>query len=282
MFTTRHIAPLLVSFVVSGCGLIVPELQEFPATPPDGQLLVQAIVTSVHCEVADAVKAFIDQDIQNAAVNGTRSGAWLDHWGAQMALTLTVEEKSTLNPTAVWTPISPPTSIFALSGTGTLSSDATRIDKLNFYYTIPQLYKRAPCTAGVQPRAPTTSLLIQSDLKLKEWLFDQLSPIGTGEVTLPVSSGGIFKQNVLSHEVKFEVVSTGGITPAWKLKRATVDQTGTLFATTRDRTHDLLITFGPIDPSQKNGGLDAAATSAHLASQIGLAVSTNLKGVITP
>jgi hypothetical protein len=282
MSIARRILHLSASCLLGGCGLYVPEIQEFPATPPQGQLLVQAIVTSVHCEVANAVKFVIDQDRRGAAVNGRRSAAWLDKWGAQIALTLTVEEKSTLNPTAVWTPLSPPSAIFTLGGSATLSTDATRIDKLNFYYTVSELYKRAPCTTGVQPAAPTTSLLIQSDLKLTEWLMDQLTPVGTSEINQPVSSGGVFKQNVLSHEVKFEVVSTGGVTPAWKLVRANFNQSSTLFATTRDRTHDLLITFGPIDPTQKNGGLVTAAANAHLASQIGLSVSTNLKGLTTP
>jgi hypothetical protein len=277
--TFRYIIPILLNLLAGGCGLFVPEIQDFPATAPDGQLLVQAIITSVHCEVADAVKAVIDADRLGAAVNGRRSAAWLDHWGAQMTLTLTVEEKSTLNPTAVWTPLSPPTSIFTLAGTATLSSDATRTEKLNFYYTVPQLYKRAPCTTGIQPQAPATSLLIQSDLKLKEWLFDQLPPVGTGEVNQPISPGGVFKQNVLSHEVKFEVVSAVGITPAWKLIRANFNQTGPLFATMRDRIHDLLITFGPIDPTQINGGLVTAATNSHLASEVGLSVSNNLRAV---
>jgi hypothetical protein len=94
--------------LLGGCGLYVPEIQDFPATPVQGDLLVKAIVSSVHCEVANAVKEVIDRDKQGAAYNrGKRSAAWLDQWGAQMALSLTVEEKSTLNPTAMWTLMNP-------------------------------------------------------------------------------------------------------------------------------------------------------------------------------
>jgi hypothetical protein len=282
MSTLRWLAPFCL--LLGGCGLYVPEIQDFPATPIQGQLLVQAIITSVHCEVANAVKEVRDRDKDAAARglnHGKRSAKWLDNWGAQMALTLTVEEKSTLNPTAVWTPLNP--SMFTLGGTGTLSSDATRIDKLNYYYTVQDLYRWPSCETGDQPPGvPATSLLIQSDLKLNEWLFDQLAPVGTMEINPPGSSGNIYKQNVLSHEVKFEVISTGGITPAWKLVRANFNQSGTFFAATRDRTHDLLITFGPIDPTQKNGGLNRPAEDAHLASQVGLSVSNSLKGTITP
>jgi len=276
-----HRIAVLVALVVTlgGCGLTVPEIEELPGGPPEGQVLVQAIITSVHCEVADAVRYVIDQDIQDAKqFNQPRSATWLYSWGAQITLTLTVEEKSTLNPTAVWTPLTPASAVFTLAGSATLSADATRIDKVNFYYSVAQLYKRAPCKTGVQPKnGVASSLLIQSDLKLAQWLQDQVTPVATGEVNQPTSASGIFKQNVLSHEVKFEVVSTGGLTPAWKLVRANFNQTGTLVAATRDRTHDLLITFGPGD---SKGLTSQAANDSHLASEIGLAVSSS--GRIAP
>ena len=277
----RWFVPLGASLLVGGCGLYVPELEDFPGGPPDGQALVQAIVTSVHCEVADAVRYVIDQDILDAKqFHQKRSATWLYNWGAQIALTLTVEEKSVLNPTGVWTPVSPPSSIFTLAGSALLSADATRIDKVNFYYTVAELYKRAPCAKGVQLKHSTaTSLLIQSDLKLTQWLQDQVTPVATGEVQQPTSASGPLKQNVLSHEVKFEVVSTAGITPGWKLVQANFNQTGTLLAGTRDRTHDLIITFGPGD---FKGLSSTAANDAHLASLIGLAVANNLRNLPLP
>jgi hypothetical protein len=273
---------MLIAASLGGCGTYVPEIQDFPATRAQGSLLVNAIVTSVHCEVANAIKYVIDQDRRAAALNGKPSAAWLNQWGAQITLTLTTEEKSTLNPTAVWTPPSPLTSIFTLAGTATMSADATRTETLNFYHTVPELYRRAPCATGVQPPIPATSLLIQSDLKLRDWLVAQVVPVGTGEVDQPVSSSNAFGQKVLTHEVKFEVATTGGLNPAWILTTATIGQNGTLLTGSRDRIHDLLITLGPIDPSQKNGGLILAAANTHLASQIGLAVATNVRGRITP
>jgi hypothetical protein len=265
-------------FAVGGCGLVVPEIEDFPGGPADGQALVQAITTSVHCEVADAVRYVIDQDIADAKqFHQKRSATWLYNWGAQIALTLTVEEKSGLNPTAVWTPLSPPSSIFTLAGSATLSADATRTDKVNYYYTVAELYKRAPCKTGVQPKNTTaTSLLIQSDLKLAQWLQDQVTPVATGEVTEPTSPNGPLKQNVLSHEVKFEVVTTGSATPAWKLVRANFNQSGTFVSATRDRIHDLIITMGPGD---SKGLTSVAANDANLASQIGLAVANNLRSL---
>jgi hypothetical protein len=282
MHMIRLFGLLIGAASVSGCGTYVPEIQDFPATRDQGSLLVNAIVTSVHCEVANAIKYVIDQDRRATALNGKSSAAWLNQWGAQITLTLTTEEKSTLNPTAVWTPASPLTSIFTLAGTATASADATRTETLNFYNTVPELYRRAPCATGVQPQMPGTSLLIQSDLKLRDWLVAQVLPVGTGEINQPVSSSNVFGQKVLTHEVKFEVITSGGLNPAWILTTATIGQNGALLTGSRDRIHDLLITLGPVDLNQKNGGLILAAANTHLASQIGLAVATNVRGRITP
>jgi hypothetical protein len=275
MCATRVGIILGSAFSLFGCGLYVPEIQEFPGTSVDGQLLVQAIVRSVHCEVRNAITYVLDQDRKLAPLNGGfRSAQWLENWGAELTLTLQIEEKTLLNPTAAWVPHTALTSLFTLSGGLNASSDATRIDKLNFYYTVKELSHEGTCAPDPDP--PLGSLLIQSDLKLREWLLSQTMGFGTGEVNYPINVNGPFKQNVLSHEVKFEVISGGNINPAWKLVESTVGQSGTLLTASRDRTHDFLITFGPIDPSQK-GTLISAAANAHLASQIGLAVSNNAR-----
>jgi hypothetical protein len=195
-----------------------------------------------------------------------------------VALTLTIDEKSTINPSSVLTPVGPLTTVFTLLGSFLGSADATRTDIVNFYYPVPDLYKRAArggCITGVQPKNSTaTSFLIQSDLKLQEWLQDQLLSSVTGEINLPTSPNSPTGKNVISHEVKFQVVTTGDITPAWKLIQVNFNQTGNLFEASRTRTNDLLITLGPRD---FKGFTSEAARNSHLASQIGLSVSTNLR-----
>jgi hypothetical protein len=104
-------------------------------------------------------------------------------------------------------------------------------------------------------------------------------------------------QDVLSHEVKFEVTTSANASPGWMLTRATVNQAGPLWMASRDRTHDLTITFGPVDPSTYQltnafvkgrwvqvsvPGPSAAAQNIHYASQIGLAISNNLRGASRP
>lgn len=271
MSAVRISVPVALSLMLGNCGTYVPDIQEPPFGQDAQQKLVQAIVTSVHCEVINAVvdlyrQARKYQDLKPIADR-------MSTWGVQMALTLRTRENSTLNPLGVWTPSN--LASFTLGASGTLSSEAIRTNILNFYYAVPDLRARGPCKTGVQPDNTVGSLLIQSDLKFGDWLFDQVTTAVTGETDAPVSPTGPLKQNVLSHEVSFEVVSTGGITPAWKLTEANFNQSGTFLQATRDRTHSLLITMGPGDPA----GLKGAAKDAHLAATIGLAVQNHLEGL---
>jgi hypothetical protein len=96
--------------VLSGCGTYVPDLQEFYETPLDGQRMVMAIVEQVQCEVQNAVRSTILEDMEQAIApeivkvakdTGKKPGrrlVWLDTWGAQVTLTLTIDEKTALNP----------------------------------------------------------------------------------------------------------------------------------------------------------------------------------------
>jgi Pentapeptide repeats (8 copies) len=219
----------------SGCELNVPEISQI--NPVDSTLLAVAIFQSVHCEVANSVKNTIEQG-EGTKVNGRSAVAWLNSWGALITVILTVPN-------------------------GTLSASATAREILTEYYTVPDLYRRAPCTTGIAPRGTTaTSLLIKSDLKVQQWLqTNVLASVGEQLNPAPSPNG----KSVISHEVKFQMVSNGG--PELKPVNSNTIS-----------THHLLITFGPVDPNQKNGGLATAAMSAHFASQIGAAVSTDLKG----
>jgi predicted RNA-binding Zn ribbon-like protein len=88
------------------------------------QQLVQKIIQAVTCELRDAVNDFYDKQ--------QRQHLFIDAWGAQLTLTLTIEEKSELNPTALWTP----NTIFSLFRAADVSADATRTDTINSFHTI--------------------------------------------------------------------------------------------------------------------------------------------------
>lgn len=257
----------------SGCGTRVPSLQELSPESDAEQKLVQAVVKSIHCDISNAVRQFILDDRGNTV----RQGAWLENWGAQVTITLQVEEKTALAANASGVPGNP---LFVLGGSIGGSADAMRINKVNYFYTVKQLIARGGCATGVQPNTGAPSFLIQNDLGVGQWLYDQLAVAGQGEGTYPAAPTNTFKQNVLSHEVKFVISTNGGATPSWKLVNVSVNSTGPFFSTSRDRTSDLLVTFGPTDPAQNNQGLAPQAAEIHFAQQIGLANTSNSNVII--
>jgi hypothetical protein len=263
---------LLGAIMLASCGFVVPEIRDFPnnTSVAKNNVLVQAIIRSIHCELEDAVTSVINADIDTANANRYFYANFLRKWGAQVALTLQMEEKTIVNPNAVYLPPSPPSSIFTLSGGLTGTADATRVDKVNFFYKVSDLYlgRNQKCYRDYNP--PSDSLLIKSDLKLGEWLDAMVNGVATGQITT------VGKENVLQHQITFKVSTEGDITPAWKLVRATFNQSGSFLTASRDRTHDLIITFGPIDPSQINS-LIPIAENAHSASQLTSGITSGFK-----
>jgi hypothetical protein len=255
---------LTVCTALGGCGTFVPNISEFPSDKVTEQQLVQGIVQAVTCELRDAVNGFYEKQ--------HRKHLFIDSWGAQLTLTLTVEESTTINPTAMWIP----NAMFSLFGGINASSDATRTDIINSYHTIQELLALKSCTPEERPVGP---FLLESDLKLENLLFDSQISSDTGQVNFNEQTSS--STNVISHEVKFIVMSSGNITPAWKVSRIfTVNQNSTFLAALRNRTQDLLITLGT---TTENGtALAQPAASIALSSQIGIAVSTATRTAIQP
>jgi hypothetical protein len=280
MRKVKSILLFLLGISLSACGTYVPNIQEI-GDDAQGELLVKAIVGSIHCEIRNAVNTVINNDIKDSKQNGVRYAEFLDNWAAQIALTLQVEEKSTINPTALWTPPGSPHSIFTLGGGLNFSADATRKDILNYYYTVKELKALGPCPTNYVQEHPPGSLLIQNDLKLAQWLSAQVTLAAVGQIGVPRGPKTALKQNALSHEVKFELVTTGSINPAWKLIRFSFDQSGSLFATTRDRTHDLIITLGPVDP-QNTDTLAPTAQGSFFTTLLGAVLSSSIRGGSSP
>ena len=255
---------LAVCAALVGCGTYVPNISEFPSNSVDESQLVQKIVQAVTCELQDAVNHFYEKQ--------QRKHLFIDTWGAQLTLTLTVQESTTINPTAMWIP----NTIFSLFGGVNVSSDATRTDIINSFHTIQELLALKSCAPAERPVGP---FLLESDLKLENLLFDSQLASDTEQVNFNGKTSN--PANVISHEVKFIVTSSGNVTPAWKLSRVfTVNQGSIFLAALRNRTQDLLITLGTTD--QNGTALSQPAASIALSSQIGIAVSTATRTSIQP
>jgi hypothetical protein len=306
---------LLVSAGVAGCGLTVPDIKEpwevnkppsserHPGASGTAQLEFE-IKKRIFCDLREAVQAADRFPLREARIP--------EEWGAQLSLTLQVDETTSLNPgvtlnTSYPTVISYPAKAvtplgmlaatttsqsFGLGFGATLSSTATRQDKFDPYYSMktlkkpidklsvcydgPPYTKNDPfLTEGWTP-ASSSPFVVESDLGITEWLigamqFSHVLPSDVPQLQqkTPLPKGT--SENVpdtITLEIKFIIVTSGNVTPTWKLARISAN-TGSspLFNTGRTRTHDLIITIG--NPSQ--------IASTHLASQIGNSVSNGNK-----
>jgi hypothetical protein len=147
--------------------------------------------------------------------------------------------------------------------------------------------ENARCSNAARPNG---AFLLQSDLKLSEWLFTAVSASLTNTVNFKNAAAGV-KDSILQHEVKFLIDTSANATPAWKFKLVTVNPSGTFLNVDRSRTNDLLITLGPAVPSvvaaSKNGKLvmaaskepDRRAADLHLSATITNGINTGLAGL---
>ena len=230
--------------------------------------MVQQIVHNINCELRDAFHDLYDKE----------GSTFMDNWGVSILLNLDITEKTTVAPSATWSPPPSQTVIPTLAGGVSGSSQVERIDKLHSFFTVRQLLRAKRCDFR-----PGGFMLMQSNLKLNEWLFDTYTVQATKQADF--NSGGL-PTDVLYHEVQFEVDTSANATPGFKLKLVNVNDSGQFFSTSRNRTHDLQITLGPTDQksSASKAGLapNSAAANVALAGAIGQAVSDALKSTLKP
>jgi hypothetical protein len=264
-------AAILALALTSACGTYVPEHQEAKNFDPRRERdaaydLENAIVQSVNCELRNAV---IDSIGRNP-----KKSTFMQTWAVQMALTLTVSEKTAASPNAFMTFLP---SLFTLLFGGSVSAEATRKDTFNFYYTVTDLNdptQRCPGDFTLDYPHPSGSLLIRSDLKTEEWLFMVLE-------NKVISGSTVDPKNAAQHQVTFVVDTSGNITPGAKLATVTLMPAPPFLSVERKRTHDLLLTFGPADPAQQQGQvLNQNAQQLHQAALFAIALQgTNVRAI---
>lgn len=301
--------------LLSGCGTYVPDIEEFwgarsepgvpggdPTVRGDATFIVNKIAGQVACELARAVQqVYLDQEmfpvqyVQRAGEPPPpkpRDLSWFEKWAVQVTLTLTILEQSSLNAgLSANNVLNNATTVFGKTVITTAQSSAvgfglggstaaTRTDKLSMFFSVRDL-KNGPSALGKTciPPPQNATLFIQSDLKIYDWLQAALLPNDAGIFNYASNSTA---QNVIQHDVKFQVVTNGSVTPTWKLVNFTANTSGQFFALDRDRTQDLLMTFGPTQSGEKGTKgppeLSTAAQDAHLAALIGEDVAKALVG----
>jgi hypothetical protein len=279
--------------LLSGCGTYVPDIQEFWGTPDDATFAVNQVSAQVVCELRKAVQRVVYENEYNptrfvvrapgdAPPPRHRDLSWfVNNWSAQVTLNLNIIENTGVTPgVSLITPLRNAATTFpgaaAVTSSqsftfgfgATASSTATRTDKLNMFFRVADLLHSTPSMDKTCiPIAPANAdLFVQSDLKLYDWLHAAMLPYDTGIINYNNNSTA---QNAITHDIKFEIVSNGSVNPQWKLVNISANTSPTLLAFGRDRTQELIITFGP----GANGILSQAAANSHLATEIGAAVS---------
>jgi hypothetical protein len=302
MFPLLSALPLVL-IILTGCGMSVPPLEFGEPSGTEAKItaakLVRSIAGHVHCELRRALYDTI-HDL------GTE---WLWDWSAQITLTLTVDEKSSLSPGLSLTKLLPgfvnrfpngtanssPQSLGIGFGAGA-GADANRVESVTVFLDFKDLRKEVamlkerisiPCAlTGVYP--------IEGSLRIEEGLY-----AGVEAATSPglVAQGAPGPLSVITHHVTFDVNVTGNVTPTWHLVNVAANTSGSLISGTRDRKDELLITMGPTEikpagtptAAQPPGtqtatgsrGPSQTALNSHLAQQIGQAVATAIQATIT-
>lgn len=343
----RVCALSILATPISGCGLTVPQLAEpyDRVFDKDATLhMEKQIKLSIWCELKDAVRAVRDDEDNKRAyvrygtrVNTNVDGPLPDCWGAQMTLTFTVDEKTAFTPGVSFnTPMhdapvnfvgevvgaDPITSAvtygakavsqsYAFGLGGELSSNATRVDTYNSYYTIKNLAKQPPppdvdACGPIKKRdeehvgraSRSSPFLIEGNLGVREWLtqawkmnaFLRSSREEDTPAGLPAKPFDGGSADVMSYHIQFKIVSSISVAPSWTLVRISTPSSP-LFDTNRTRTHELLITIGPgakppkvvaerAGPTREvagNGGPSDSASQVHNAQLIGSAVANAIR-----
>jgi hypothetical protein len=316
----RTVALCLSALNLTGCGITVPDIKESwdrdrPADLSTGAPEITGtaqiefeIRKRVYCELKEAVQAANQYPVASGSYDRqqlSQAGLIPSNWGAQVSLSLQVDESSALNPGVALNQVMPNAiKAFGVGNTvttqqsfnigfgGTISSTATRTDKFDPYYSIAFLMRRDTSNSicfpendpftklGWQP-ASSSPFILESDLGIKKWLLGAMfsnvllpsEGVPTGGGGGGGGGGGALGPYAVSIEIKFVIISSGNVTPTWKLVRVSANTGNTpFFSTGRTRTHDLIITIGPQTTQTSN---------ANLALQIGNAVSNGNRAIST-
>jgi hypothetical protein len=300
MITFCKIRSGLIALILSGacgaCGLYTPDKDPFTSDAPmspEQKYSKQGgyesgLVDHITCEITKAL-------VQTAS---KWSLPWLeDKWGTTVTLSITVEDQTGLSPgisliqplqnvvfpfPAGGNVLSPQSFSFSLGGTA--SVNALRTEMIQF--TISNK------VALAHPKCGNTGfgVLIDGDLKIREFIFDKAEVAGMGSGLWDKKN---LPYNAWTEEITFVAAYGATATPTWKLARFSANTSSNLIVGQRTNTNDLIITLGPLDPCQgdnppktgcapgvKEGPLQlvASAMNQHNARVSASAISVSISG----
>jgi hypothetical protein len=288
---------LSASALLAGCGLYVPEMQPFFEPESREKAFENIIVNNVKCELRNAVIETMEMLRTSTPYSGENID-WLLDQGATVALKLSVDEKSSLNPGITFSdPLQNAVKVFPQGGnvtiprsfTGNLGSansiDGTRTEIIAFTYSFYDLLHEQ----GIQPYLGKPcdnegGVFIQSDLKIRQFILNKvfLAKVPGSVIVHPVGGAPVpvaSPFSTFSYEVTF--VASFGLngTPTWNLTTLSANPSSPLFSGSHQRTQDLLITIGKTTraTTKRPAVPSAEAVSLHNAALIGQAVATSIQ-----
>jgi hypothetical protein len=276
---------LVCTLLLTGCGIGTPDIQEFWGTTDDADSQMQLIIEAAKCELRRATQLIVAvnkgprEEVQGPLL------AFFNTWAADVLFQFTIDEKSALNPVISFTPPLPSVTAHFSNGTTTLtpqsesfgfggqfSTEGYRQEKLHSFYLISdlvgdiqKLQKESIFEQQCSQRNGSGTLILQSDLKLYDWLRFVANEHIVGTVNLEKNQ--FVQSGVVTHDVKFDIISAGNFTPTVKLFRISITGgSSSFFSTTRDRSQEIIITLGPTSGTNKNA-LTERGTNSALASE---------------
>ena len=243
---------------LSACGTQAPAIPEAWEAQDVSAKMVYMIKKNIFCETIEAIRR-TNSAHKFYLPNSTKLTPLIPaDYSVQIQTTITIEESSSSNPSAGYSLTFPNGSQsgisigqnLSLGLSGTLSSSATRTDTTYSYYNVGKI--TAPgandefCLHEVTDRRGS-SLLLTSDLGIRRFLEDNVPVMDVLHSSDVKGSKKPDRVDVYSYDLKFAVVTSGGFNPTWKL--VSVSGSGTpILGLSRQRTHELLLTFGPTGP----------------------------------
>jgi hypothetical protein len=315
MRLATRLSVFLVGSLVSACGTAPARLTEVWDSDVSyaSSNMQKQIKLEIFCELrrgAILARKLLpaDRSYRGRRVTTVEDLTLPDSWGAQVAMTIMADEKTGLSPGITFnTPMEAGRAVgqtfgqsFAFGLGASASSQNIRSDKTNFYYTFGDLINDAnpsdncskPPKIILGPPTHSSPFVDATKLGIQEWLVDaaavtnfqrssRASENGQGPPLGDASDSATYSN-------KFVIVTGVNATPIWNLVRVSTSNSP-LIDLSRTRTHELIITIGPGDPTLRRDGQPAplyarrnyapsqSAINSHLASQIGSAVANAIR-----
>lgn len=282
---------VLVGAALSGCGLYVPAKDPFldDTAAPVGRVVSkrgsyeQRLIDHIQCEIALGL----------VAADSRFQLEWLRHWGTSVTLTYAVQEQGGVNPSfSFGGPLENAVNTFRRGGNvvtqqnystsfgvGFLGS-TLRTETIQYTYKNEDILKRFNEKATCE--AYRDGFQIDSDLRIREFVFDKIGIAYNGSGNLADPTGGRWSlYNALTEELYFNASVSGSVNPAWKYATSTFGQSSNLLAGARTFSNDLIVTLGPTKPGKPGPNtpveLTQAAQAQHNAKVTASAISTALR-----